>query len=64
MNQCLDRKRRDRSAREVEWNDDAASTQLPAAGAAEGAVEAPDAVQASPRPLVWTPYLLIQASAP
>lgn len=42
MNQCLDRKRRDRSAREVEWNDEAAATQLPATGAAEGAPEAPD----------------------
>ncbi|MBW2269684.1 MAG: sigma-70 family RNA polymerase sigma factor [Deltaproteobacteria bacterium] len=36
MNQCLDRKRRDKSDREVEWNDEAASTQLPAVGALAG----------------------------
>ena len=44
MNQCLDRKRRDKSDREVEWNDEAASSQSPAAGAlaAGGAPVAPD----------------------
>ncbi len=44
MNQCLDRKRRDKSGREVEWNDEAASSQSPAAGAlaAGGAPVAPD----------------------
>ncbi len=44
MNQCLDRKRRDKSDREVEWNDEVASSQSPAAGAlaAGGAPVAPD----------------------
>ncbi len=44
MNQCLDRKRRDKSDREVEWNDDVASRQSPAAGAlaAGGPPVAPD----------------------
>jgi RNA polymerase sigma-70 factor (ECF subfamily) len=40
MNQCLDRKRRDKSDREVEWNDEAAATQSPAAGALAGAAAA------------------------
>ena len=33
MNLCLDRKRRDRSDREVEWNDEVAGSSAPAAGA-------------------------------
>jgi RNA polymerase sigma-70 factor (ECF subfamily) len=42
MNQCLDRKRRDKSDREVEWNDDVAATQSPTAGALAAAPIAPD----------------------
>ena len=47
MNQCLDRKRRDKSDRELEWDDVTAAraVQAPAAGggAGEGAGPAPDA---------------------
>jgi len=47
MNQCLDRKRRDKSDREVEWDDVTAAraARTPAAGAfeGEGAGPAPDA---------------------
>ena len=45
MNQCLDRKRRDRSDREVEWNDEVASASVPEVGAppvAGSAGAAPD----------------------